>query len=157
LQIDVFRQQGNAALDGRDRVVDPARLGKLAGEFLNGRRKWRPPRRGPAQLFDRFFAASGAAECRAKQGFEPGIVAAADDFFQRRDGFVATVLCDQRLGEQRHGGRVGPARAQHFSGKPLGLGEMAIRSASVPRSSACAPGCCCLGLKGGRCFATRLP
>ena len=69
LQIDVFRHERKTAFDGGDGLIDASRLGKLAGELLEGRRKWRTPGRGPAQLFNRFRAASGAAQCRAKQGF----------------------------------------------------------------------------------------
>jgi hypothetical protein len=39
--------------------------GKLAGEFLEGWHKWRAPRRDPAQLFNRFGSAAGAAQRRA--------------------------------------------------------------------------------------------
>ena len=124
LQINGFRRQCKTAFDDGDGLIDASGLGKLAGEFLEGRRKWRTPRRGPAQLFNRFGSASGAAQRRAKQGFDARIAAAACCLFEGRDCLPSTVLSLQGLSQDRHGGGVGPARSQDFSGELLGLGEL---------------------------------
>ena len=71
-------------------------------------------------------AASGAAQRRPKQGFDTGIAAAARRLFEGRDRLLATVLSDQGPSQYRHGGGVGPARSQDFSGELLGLGELPL-------------------------------
>ena len=124
LQINGFRRQRKTAFDDGDGLVDASGLGKLAGEFLEGRHKWRAPRRGPAQLFNRFRAASGAAQRRAKQGFDTRIAAAACCLFEGRDRLHSAVLSDQGPSQDRCGGGVGPARSQDFSGELLGLSEL---------------------------------
>ena len=124
LQIDGFRCQCKTVFDGGDGLVDASGLGELAGEFLKGRQKWRAPRRGPAQLFDRFRTASGAAQRRPKQGFDTGIAVAAYCLFERLDRLPCTVQSEQRLSQNRYGGGVGPVTSQNISGEPLRLGEL---------------------------------
>ena len=123
LQLDGLRRQRNSAFDDGDGLIDAPGLGKLAGEFLESRRKRRPPRRGPAQLFNRFLAASGAAQRRPEQGFDTSVAAVARGPFERRDRFPVAVLTDQGPSQDRSGGGVSPARSEHFSGELLGLGE----------------------------------
>ena len=104
-------------------------LGKLAGEFQEGRHEWRTPLRGAAQLFDRLLAASGAPERGAQQGFDTGI-AASRRFFQGHDRFRATVLRDQGPCQDRQGVDVEPAGSQNFCGELFGLGKT-LRSKRV--------------------------
>jgi len=84
LQINGFGRQCKTAFDDGDGLVDASGLGKLAGEFLEGRRKWRAPRRGPSQLFNRFRLVSGAAQRRAKllrrAAFSRGAIASPPRF-----------------------------------------------------------------------------
>ena len=63
------------------------------------------------------------------------IAAAACCLFEGRDCLPSTVLSLQGLSQDRHGGGVGPARSQDFSGELLGLGELPHPSASAARSS----------------------
>ena len=136
LQIDGFRRQCKSAFDDGDGLVDASGLGKLAGEFLEGRQKWRAPRRGPAQLFNRFRTASGAAQRRAKQGFDPRIAAAARCLFEGRDRLLSTVLSDQGLSQYRCGGGVGPARLSGLRRRAARPQRTAAsRSARAARSS----------------------
>ena len=79
---------------------------------------------GAPQLFNRFRAASGAAQCRPKQHFDTRIAATACCLFQGCDRLLATVLSDQGPSQDRHRDDVGPAHSQDFSGELLGLGEV---------------------------------
>jgi hypothetical protein len=125
LQIDVFGHQRKSAFDDGDGFVDASSLHQVTSEFLECRRKWRAPRRGSAQLFNRFRVASGAAKRRAKQGFDTRIVAAACCLFEQRDRLPSTVLSDEGSSQDLHGDGVGPARSQDFSGELLGHCELA--------------------------------
>ncbi len=112
LQIDGFRRQSKTVFNDGDGLIEASGFRKLAGEFLEGRDEWRPPRCGAPQLFDCFFAASGAAQRRSKQYFDTRIAAAARRLFDRRDRLLATVLIDEGASQNRHGGDVGPAHSQ---------------------------------------------
>jgi len=124
LQINGFRCQCKTAFDDGDGLVEASGLGKLAGEFLEGRQKWWAPRRGPAQLFNRFRTASGAAQRRPKQGFDTGIATAAHCLFEGRDRLHSTVQSEQGSSQYRYGSGVGPAPSQDFSGELLCLNEL---------------------------------
>ena len=136
LQIDAFRRQCERAFGDGDGLVDASGLGKLASEFLEGRQKGRAPRGGPAQLFNRFRAASGAAKRRAKQGFDPGIAAAARRLFERRDRLPSPVLGDQGLSQDRSWRRCRSgsfSRLRQRAARPQR--NVASRSARAARSS----------------------
>ena len=157
LQVDGSRRQCETAFDDRDGLVDPSGLGKLAGEFLEGRRKWRPPRRRPAQLLDRFRAASGAAQRRAQQGFDTGIVAAARCLFERRDRLVSAVLREQGPSQDRRRAAVSVRLALRTSAASCSASaKRRIRSASAARSSAPVREFACPRLTDGEggCFGT---
>ena len=124
LQINGFRHQSKTALNDGDGLVEPSGLGKLTGEFLEGRHKWRAPRRGAPQMFNRFGAASGAAQRRPKQHFDTRIAAAACCLFERCNRLLATVLSNQGPSQDRHRDDVGPAHSQDLSGELLGLSEV---------------------------------
>jgi hypothetical protein len=126
LQIDGFRRQCKTTFYNRDGLFDASGLDELTGEFLEGRRKWRTPRRGLAQLFDRFRAAPRAAERRPKQGFNARIAAAACCLLEVRDRIGFTILTDQGPSQDRYRGGVAPARSQDFTGELLGLGELPL-------------------------------
>jgi hypothetical protein len=126
LQINGFGRRCQTTFDDGDGLFDATGIGKLSGEFLEGRRKQRRPRRGLAQLFNRFRAAPCAAQRRAKQGFDTRVAAAACRLLELRDRLSTTVLSDQGPSQDRHGGGVGPTRSQDFSGESLRLGELSL-------------------------------
>ena len=124
LQINGFRCQCKTAFDDADGLVEASDLGELAGQFLEGRQKWWAPRRGPAQLFNRFRIASGAAQRRPKQGFDSGIAIAPRCLFEGLDRLPSTVQSEQGLSQYRYGSGVGPAPSQDFSGELFCLSEL---------------------------------
>ena len=123
LQIDGFRRQCKTAFDDDDGLVEASGPGELPGEFLEGRQKWRAPRRRLAQLFDRFRAASGAAQRRPKQGFDTGVASAARGSFEGRNRLPCPVESEQGMSQDRCGGSVGPAAFQDLGGELLCLGK----------------------------------
>jgi hypothetical protein len=115
LQVDTLWCERERVFEDVDCLAKTSIPGKLLGDLA---------RCGAAQVFVSLGATPGGVHRLTKKDFDGRIFVAARRPFQRGDGFLATHLSKQSLGQDRHSGGIGPARFQHFPSKLLGLGEM---------------------------------